>query len=124
MAIPPAGAETVFLRFPLYVLDKAKVLELARDGRIEMGDWFSSPVHPLPPDQWHVVGYTGGRCPVAERLSNTVVTLPVTEAVGPRDMEKTLAFLAKLADAGLLETRPARSMKEVSALQPAPGARQ
>ncbi|MGO9339977.1 MAG: DegT/DnrJ/EryC1/StrS family aminotransferase [Terracidiphilus sp.] len=120
-AIPPTGSETVFLRFPLYVRDKAKVLEMARDARIEMGDWFLSPVHPLSPDQWPVVNYAKGSCPVAERLSNTLVTLPVTETVGPRDMEKTLAFLAKMADAELLETRPARSMQESAEFQPAPG---
>jgi perosamine synthetase len=121
MVIPPSGSETVYLRFPLFVRDKTKVLERARSSHIEMGDWFSSPVHPLDSSQWPVVGYVGGSCPVAERLGGSVVTLPVNDMIGSRDAEKTLLFLRKIARDGLLEIGSSRPRNESRTLQPYPG---
>ena len=102
---PPSGSETVFLRFPLIARDKDKVLEKARAAHIEMGDWFASPVHPLTPAQWPTVMYNKGSCPVAEHLSSSVVTLPVSDRVGTRDSRKALDFITKIADADLLKRR-------------------
>lgn len=112
MAIAPNGSETVYLRFPLYARDKARVLRSARDSRIEMGDWFSSPVHPLAASQWPMVGYLDGCCPVAERLSGTLVTLPVNDMIGTRDAERTLDFLERIANEELLERESERSSDE------------
>ena len=38
--------EPIYLRYPLIVKNKQKALESARKNRIEIGDWFVSPVHP------------------------------------------------------------------------------
>ncbi len=38
--------EAVFLRYPIIVQDKRKVLNDAKRMRLEIGDWFLSPVHP------------------------------------------------------------------------------
>lgn len=100
---PPAGSETVFLRFPLLARDKRKVLEEARENHIEIGDWFSSPVHPLTQEQWAKVAYKKGSCPFAETLSQRIVTLPLHEGIRPSDTVRTLDFVGRMVSAGYLE---------------------
>jgi perosamine synthetase len=121
MARPPAGSETVYLRFPLFVRNKSAVLARARKSHIEMGDWFSSAVHPLSRTQLAVAGYTNGSCPVAERLGNTVVTLPVSDMIGLRDAEKTLHLLNTIAHEELLDARSAESSDQSRGLHFGPG---
>ena len=72
--IPP-NSSAVFLRYPILVRDKKDFLQKARERRLEVGDWFVSPLHPLE-DNWDQFGYHQGTCPVAESLCERVVNLP------------------------------------------------
>jgi perosamine synthetase len=74
----------------------------ARKSRVELGDWFSSPVHPLSEPEWSAVGYQKGSCPVAEGVSQNIVTLPCHAGVTPREAERTLRFLKQMKERGLL----------------------
>jgi perosamine synthetase len=98
--IPPAGAEPVYLRYPILVKDKPQVLEQARKERIALGNWYASPVHPLNDDQLKLVGYVKGNCPVAERVSSHIVTLPLSAETGTSEFPRTLEFLSRMRDRG------------------------
>lgn len=96
--------DPVFLRYPFLVNDKPRLLQKARERRIELGDWFVSAVHPLlSPDDLKRVGYEIGSCPVAEAVAQTVVTLPIHKGITQRYVEKTINFLDEAANEGLLE---------------------
>ena len=49
-----------------------------------MAAWYQTPVHPLPADGSAMVGYRHGMAPVAEAMTQRVVTLPVSALVTPR----------------------------------------
>jgi dTDP-4-amino-4,6-dideoxygalactose transaminase len=72
-----AGAEHGYLRYPVLVEERDRVLAEARRRRLELGDWFLSPVHPIVGrerlERW---GYCVGDHPFAEAVSRHVVTLP------------------------------------------------
>lgn len=92
----------VYLRYPLAVRDKTKVLEKARKRRIEVGDWFNSPVHPLGEAELQVMHYRNGSCPVAEKITKTLITLPIYNKVTPRQVRRTIDFLAELKHEDLI----------------------
>ncbi len=98
-----SGQDIVYLRYPVVVKDKPAVLQRARERQVEVGDWFESPVHPLNEAQWLFVNYVKGRCPVAERISSHVITLPIYDKVTDAEIDRTLAFLAELKSEGMLQ---------------------
>jgi perosamine synthetase len=95
-------AEPVLICYPLQVTGKGALLEEARRARVELGDWFSSPVHPLSHRDWGAVGYQAGSCPVAERVAKQIITLPCHAGVTKREAERTLGFLRLTREQGLL----------------------
>ncbi len=92
-ATVPAPAEPVWLRYPLRVGNKAALLDRAREARIELGDWFLSPVHPNLAG-WEQAGYRPGLCPEAERASREVVNLPTHGGLDDDEIDRIVAFLA------------------------------
>src|SRR2546425_11975643 len=62
----------------------------ARRQRVEIGDWFMSPIDPVRENQWMAVGYQRGSCPRAEEVSRRVVTVPFHPGVGGKDVVRTL----------------------------------
>jgi dTDP-4-amino-4,6-dideoxygalactose transaminase len=94
--------EVTHLRYPLLVADKQRVLDKARERRIEMGDWYSSPVHPLGESEWGRVGYRRGACPVAESVARRIVTLPIYRRVTDASIQRALTLLGELKHEGAL----------------------
>jgi len=94
--------EVCYLRYPLLVAENRRVLQRARERRIEMGDWYSSPVHPLREPEWVRVGYRRGSCPVAETIAGRIVTLPIYRRVTPTSIERAIVFIAELKKEGML----------------------
>jgi perosamine synthetase len=84
----PAGARPVLVRQPVLVADKPALLARARRMRVEIAAWYQTPVHPLPPGGSAMVGYRAGMAPVAEAMTQCVVTLPVSRLVTPRYLER------------------------------------
>jgi perosamine synthetase len=82
----------VFLRYPVLVKDKAKVLKEARRNRIEIGDWFLSPVHPNL-EGWAKAGYQKGMCPIAENICEHVINLPIHIKIGEKEVKRTVEFV-------------------------------
>lgn len=85
--------EPVFLRYPLLVKNKRKVLDEARIRRLELGDWFLSPVHPNF-DGWNKANYQKGTCPIAEKVCEHIINLPMHSQVRKSDIERTVEFIA------------------------------
>jgi perosamine synthetase len=83
----PANYDPVLVRYPIQVQDKERVLEEARRQRIEIWDWFLSPVHPKITG-WEKVQYEKGMCPVAEEICRHSIGLPTHDRVRKEDVEK------------------------------------
>jgi len=97
----PQDIEHSFLRYPLLVNDKRAVLKLAQDKRIEIGDWFVSPLHPIKEglSKWD---YRQGMCPIAEYVSKHLINLPTHQGIFGERLERIKAFVIKLAKMGML----------------------
>lgn len=90
----PKYAEHTFLKFPLLVKDRSEFFKLAEKEKIELGDWFVSPIHPIIKNlqYWH---YDWGKNPIAEKISQHVVNLPTHLKVTENYMDRIAQFLKK-----------------------------
>lgn len=77
-----------FLKYPLLVNNRDKFLALAEKNNIELGEWFSSPLHPVKADLsiWKL---NVNDFPVSKYLADHVVNLPTT----PKKIYKIIDFL-------------------------------
>lgn len=87
-----SDCDTVFARYPLLANDKDMLLEQARKAKVELSDWYSTPIHPLTGKELKLVRYEAGSCPNAEKRCKQVVTLPTHMAVKVKDVERIVAF--------------------------------
>jgi dTDP-4-amino-4,6-dideoxygalactose transaminase len=72
----PEYAVHTYLKFPLLVKDRMKFFKLAEEEKIELGDWFVSPIHPITKNL-ELWCYKWGENPVAEKISMHIVNLPI-----------------------------------------------
>lgn len=91
----PDDYDPVFLRYPIRVGFKEKILAEAKKRKIEMGDWFVSPVHPNLVN-WGKAGYQEGMCPVAEKICREIVNLPTHERIHAEEVEAAIGLLATM----------------------------
>ncbi len=96
MTVPPA-MDPVWLRYPLRVANKSEVLATAREHRVELGDWFLSPIHPNLED-WERAGYQPGSCPAAETAAREVVNIPTSPTMSDGEVLRTVEFLVRFAE--------------------------
>ena len=77
-----------FLKYPILVKDRDLFLNLAEKNRIELGDWFISPLHPIVGDltPWK---FETKLFPVATFVSQHIVNLPTN----PANIDRVLAFV-------------------------------
>lgn len=90
----PNYAKHIFLKYPFFVKDKARFLQLAHDARIRLGEWLASPIHPIVID-WEKWQYFSGTCPVAEKLSQHILNLPTDPDFSLADAQRMVQFLQK-----------------------------
>lgn len=81
-------SEVVFSRFPLWVEGKSAFVELARKMRVEVADWYMTPIHPFCGEELGLVNYELGQCPNAELATQHVVTLPINVHVNQQYFER------------------------------------
>jgi perosamine synthetase len=110
----PLNSDPVLLRYPVLVNDKPAVLAEAQRAQVEIGDWFSTPIHPVPPSQWPKLGYRGGSCPTAEQVSRQIITLPVHAGIDERQAARTLEFVATMDRAGRIAQKTAKNASKVA----------
>ena len=79
-----------FLKYPLLVKNRTEFMQHATEERIALGEWFTSPLHPVEGDLtlWKL---DKKEFPVATYLSEHVVNLPTT----PSDIKLMFKFLEK-----------------------------
>jgi dTDP-4-amino-4,6-dideoxygalactose transaminase len=92
----PASAAVVPTRYPLFVDDRASLTARARRARVELGEWYRTPVHPLTDDSYSEVRYQRGSCPQAERAAARIVSLPTNRRVRDVDVERAAALFGSL----------------------------
>jgi hypothetical protein len=93
---PPAGQRRVALRYPALVENREELLQLARQARVEIGDWFNAPLHPrgCAPD---VFRYNPGDCPAGEWAAARVINLPTHHRVTPDAARRSVEFVLENA---------------------------
>lgn len=92
---PPKQSQPVYLRYPILVKNKGKMLEEAEKKRVEIGDWFISPVHNKL-THFEEVGYHKGMCPVAENACRRVINLPTHEKINEVEQKKIISFIREM----------------------------
>ena len=85
--------EFEFLRYPLLVKNKKKVLADAQKRKIELGDWFLSPIHPNL-NGWERVGYSQKQCPIAEKICKHIINLPTHSKIEDNTVQKAVDFIS------------------------------
>ncbi len=87
-----------FLKYPLLVKNRPAFMAAAEKARINLGDWFVSPLHPVEGDlsDW---GFAPENFPVATGIARHMVNLPTVRV----DQQRVLGFLADHLDSILDE---------------------
>jgi len=93
----PEYADHTYLKFPLLVKDRRKFFQLAQEERIELGDWFLSPIHPIMA-KFELWNYNWGTNLVAEFASCHIVNLPTHDGIDENYVERIYDFLKKNKD--------------------------
>jgi dTDP-4-amino-4,6-dideoxygalactose transaminase len=93
------NSEPVFVRYPVRVGDKRRVLEAAAANRLEIGSWFESPLHPAE-TPLAAYGYVTGMCPHAERAAAETVNLPTHGRVSVTQARRSAEFISRFLTAG------------------------
>ena len=96
VTIPP-GSRPVLLRYPLLVKNKPAVLAEAQRRAIEIGSWFDSVLHPSG-SPLKTMGYLPGQCPVAERVVQHMVNLPLHRRVSEYDALRVVDFIKEMRE--------------------------
>ena len=91
-AMPERGQE-VLARFPVLVEDKQAFLAQARQQRVEVAEWYATPVHPVPVDKSAAYAYRAGSCPEAEQRGTELVSLPLGRRVTRTYMDRLSALV-------------------------------
>jgi dTDP-4-amino-4,6-dideoxygalactose transaminase len=112
--VQPAYAEHAMLRYTVRVDDRAGMLARARRLRIPLGDWFSSPLHPVAGDlaPW---GYRRGCCPQAERACRESVNLLAERPVDAARLARLFAGVNDPRDPSSASHPAARRPDSISA---------
>lgn len=90
----PEYAVHTYLKFPILDRDRIRFFEQAEKEKIEIGDWFLSPIHPISKDfeLWH---YNWGENPIAEKISQHIVNLPTHPGIDEDYVDKISEFLKR-----------------------------
>jgi len=77
-----------FLKYPVFVKDREVFLELAQKNKIELGEWFNSPIHPVQEcfDKWFL---NPEDFPVANEASKHVINVPTDT----KNIDRVIKFL-------------------------------
>jgi len=95
--LEPDYATHTFCKFPLLVTNRNEFLKFAEKNRIEVGDWFNSPIHPVTENltRWD---YKWGENPIAEYMSQHMVNLHTHQGITENCVKRTNVFLKEFSD--------------------------
>lgn len=86
-------ADPVLMRVPVHVADKTEALRKSEAARVELSDNYRSPVHPYQGAELKKVKYELGSCPVAEKISQCTVSVPIVVRTSHKDIDKAARLL-------------------------------
>ncbi len=88
---PVYGFHT-FIKYAILVKDRTKFLALGEKYKIQLGDWFISPIHPIEKkfDLWL---YNYGQFPVAEKISKHILNLPTDMSISIKEAHRIADFV-------------------------------
>jgi dTDP-4-amino-4,6-dideoxygalactose transaminase len=92
LPVPPVKAETAFVRFPIWVNDRATVVNLTAPHLV-MGTWFTSVLEEAVSPEYGE--YEMGTCPQAEAAARHLINLPTHPRVTTRDAARIAAAVAR-----------------------------
>jgi len=94
----PEYAVHTYFKFPLLVKDRKKFFKEAEKEKIELGDWFISPIHPITKnlEYWH---YKWGVNPIAKFVSQYIINLPTHERIDEDFVNEVYDFLKRSRNA-------------------------
>jgi perosamine synthetase len=99
---PPDGAEPAYVRYPVWVDDRERVVQ-ALLSRLVVGTWFTSVLEEaLDPE---VGDYVAGSCPRAEEAARHLINLPTHGRVSSRDVAEISEMLIAAARPGMQSDR-------------------
>jgi dTDP-4-amino-4,6-dideoxygalactose transaminase len=104
----PAGAEPAYVRFPVAVADRDRVMKALAPQAV-LGRWFDQVLEEASDPA--AVGYRAGSCPNAEFLARHLVNLPTHMRVRPKDTAALVAALVA-ASASAEGPIPGKSMRD------------
>ena len=82
------------------LVDRARARNADKRGghwtRVELADWYTTPVHPVPFESLHEVGLDLAECPEAVKRCAEIVSLPVNARVTKTSIERAAALFAAL----------------------------
>ncbi|MBU1065820.1 DegT/DnrJ/EryC1/StrS family aminotransferase, partial [bacterium] len=93
----PDYAEHTFLKYPLLVKNREEFFNLAHKDKIELGDWFLSPIHPVISD-YDRFNYPYGENPIAEKISQHIINLPTNFHVNDEQLSEIIQFIMRNRD--------------------------
>ena len=85
--------DVCFIRYPIQVSDKKALIQLAQKKKVEVADWYRSPIHPLEGDELLKIHYTPGSCPNAEKRSTHAVSLPLRGNISNKYIDKLVKVI-------------------------------
>jgi dTDP-4-amino-4,6-dideoxygalactose transaminase len=94
---PPAGADPVYVRFPVLVSDREAAMRAARPHAV-LGNWFTSVLEEAVTSA--VCGYVPGSCPRAEAAAEHLVNLPTNPSVKGADVARLVTAMAEITPWG------------------------
>jgi len=87
----PAAARPAFVRYPIWVEDRAGAIA-ATQPDVVLGTWFTSVLQDAASPEHG--GYQAGSCPRAEAAAQHLVNLPTHMRVTQRDAERIISRVA------------------------------
>ncbi len=95
LGLESQSGEGVFLRYAVFHQRAHEFIAQARKRRVELGDWYTTPIAPVGVD-YRAVGYQLGSCPNAESLAGRTFNLPTHIGITRQDADALIAMLKEL----------------------------
>ena len=99
-AVIPEPCSAVLWRIPVYVRNKPKLRDRARQCAVEILDWGTAPFRSAEYPASECDGHRHS-CPNARELTETVVTVPIHGGLSRVRIEKLIRFLAQMRKEGI-----------------------
>lgn len=85
-------ADSALLRYPIRSLRRDQLFQAARGARIQLGDWYTSPLAPEGVNM-AAVGYQPDHTPVARKLAQETLNLPTHIHIREEDAHRIAALI-------------------------------